>query len=161
MSSFQAVSVRVGELRLEDLGAIVVDADVITVLALSSAGVPVFVEVTFTGKWGGAGWQHAFECPLCGLAARVLAIDDHVAACGRCRRRRTVQSRQKNVRAWREGELADELTRFLLGRRIDVAQMRRTARKLRSRTVVRGQAALARAEAALAAANRALSDRHA
>lgn len=156
MSRVEAVSARVGELRLEDLGAEALDAESVNVTALNCAGVPTLIEVAFTEKWGGAGWQRAFSCPVCGAAARVLTLDDDVAACGRCRRRRTRQSREKNVRAWREGALADELARAVLRSCEDVLPLRATARRLQRRALGRADACVALADAAIRHANRAL-----
>lgn len=156
MNSFQAVSARIGVLRLDDLGALAGEGMSATVLALNAVGVPVLVQVSFTEKWGGRGWQRALRCPQCGAAARVLAINDDVAACGRCKRRRTPQSRQKNVRAWREGELADQLARAVLRGRPEVLPLRATTRRLERRAIAQADACIALAVGAVRHADRAL-----
>lgn len=160
MSSFQAISVRVGELRIEDLSAHVEHPERLTILALDAQGVPALVDVGFAQKWGN-GWSTAFECPLCSSPARVLLISNELVACGRCKRRPTLQSRRKNQASWREGHLADELARALLNEQPGKdLQMRSAARKLRRRALGNAEAALVLAAGAIGAANRALRQKH-
>lgn len=159
MNNFQAITLRPGVLRIEDLPAHV-RAGPLTVLALDASGIPIIVELRFAQKWGN-GWSAAFECPLCASPARVLAITDELVACGRCKRRPTLQSRCKNQREWAAGQLADELARALLNERPGKErQMRITARKLRRLALAKTDASLALAVGAIGAANRALREKH-
>lgn len=160
MSSFQATSVRIGELRIEDLPSHVGHPEHLTILALDAQGVPTLVEVGFAQKWGN-GWATVFACPLCASPARVLLVSNDLVACGRCKRRPTVQSRRKNQASWSEGQLADELAQALLNDQAGKdPQMRSTARKLRRRALGNAEASLALAAGAIGVANRALRQKH-
>src|SRR5690349_13237576 len=114
MTTFEAVSVRIGEVRLEDLLPQTDETETLTVLALDAHGVPVVLPLRFTSKWGGS-WQRALACPRCAGAARVLSITENVAACGKCWPRRTRQQQNKNSAEWgAEGKVADRLLRIVL-----------------------------------------------
>ncbi len=116
MTSFGAVatSFRIGEIRFEDVVRQVSDAEQVAVNVLDRRGLERQVHLRFTEKWGGS-WQRLLECPLCRRPARVLAVHDDSAACGRCRPRATAHHRHKNALAWRqEGALADEISRTVL-----------------------------------------------
>lgn len=110
----RAVSFRVGEIRLADVRPQLGEIGQFIVRVLDNVGIERQVHLRFTEKWGGS-WQRQLECPRCGGPARVLAVHDGAAACGRCRSRRTGHHRHKNSRAWREeGSLADQITRAAL-----------------------------------------------
>lgn len=181
MSTFQARSVRIGELRLGDLIDLAGDEPSLRVLAINEQGAPVVVDVAMTKKWGGNGWTQAFACPLCGLPARVLSIrtkqvtqsttsvsstahiprNNHSngVACGRCQRRPTLQARNKNRSDWAEARLADTLVRGLVGTRaIAPATARATARTLRRRSLARASACIDLAAAAVRSADQALKE---
>lgn len=179
MSTFQARSVRVGELRLDDLIHLVGDSPSLTVLAINEQAAPLVVDVAMTKKWGGNGWTSAFACPLCGLPARVLSIrtkqvtqsttfvssSSHIprnnhsngVACGRCQRRPTLQARNKNRSDWAEARLADTLVRGLLGNRA-ITPATATARTLRRRSLARASACIDLAAAAIRTADKALKE---
>jgi hypothetical protein len=160
MSNFQAVSVRVGEVRLADLVHLAGCLPSLRVLALNDLGVPVVVDVAMIEKWSSGGWTLAFACPRCSSPARVLSIHNDAAVCGRCWRRPTRQARDKNRSDWHEGQLADGLARGLLSTRtMNLPTPKGTARKLRKRSLARTGVCLALAVDAIRRADRALLKR--
>jgi ribosomal protein S27AE len=106
---------------------------------LDEAGVEGQVHLGFTEKWGGS-WQRQLQCPRCSRPARVLAVHDGVAACGRCTPRQTAHHKHKNSRAWREeGSLADEIVRTVLrgASSAGSSSVKRLANRLKARSAAR------------------------
>lgn len=112
--TFEAFSVRPGELRYADLGRVPVNVDNIDVTALDGDGVAVTGTVHFTLKWGATGWQRLFACPLCKEPCRVLGIHVGVFSCQSCIPRRTRQQLHKNRSDWSaDSGLVDRIVRTL------------------------------------------------
>jgi hypothetical protein len=130
-----AASLRVGEIRLEDIVHQVGEARQFVVHVLDRAGVALQIHLRITEKWGGS-WQRQLQCPQCNRPARVLAVHEGSAVCGRCAPRRTAHHRHKNSRAWRhEGALADEVARAALRGTSSRSRMRRLIGQLKERSL--------------------------
>jgi hypothetical protein len=156
MNTFEAVSVRPGELRLGDLAPEIQAGDMVTVQCLTGDGVPVRIMLNVTEKWAARAWIPALQCPCCSAPAWVLAIQLDAVACGRCIRRTPLQARRKNRARWRIDGLADHLALKLRTQSGDSRQLRRCAAKLARRAEADAKSVLELADASLVLANRAI-----
>ena len=100
-----AISIRVGEIRLEDVRQQTRPAagDVFEILALRSDGIAVVICLYFVEKWGARSWQLQLGCPRCGLPCRRLRDRGDTFCCARCGPRQTQQQQMKNTRYWTDG----------------------------------------------------------
>src|SRR5262249_33948267 len=105
MHRLEARSIRVGEIRLEDMQAQIEApaGEVFEVLALDVRGVPVVVQLTFAEKWCARFWQLQLACPRCGLPSRRLRDQGTGFCCARCEPRLTPEQRLKRTRFWIQG----------------------------------------------------------
>jgi hypothetical protein len=105
MHRLEARSIRVGEIRLEDIQAQIEPpaGDLFEVLALDARSVPVIVPLTFTEKWNARCWTPQLACPRCGLPSRRLRDQGAGFCCARCGPRLTVEQRLKRTRFWVQG----------------------------------------------------------
>jgi len=117
MKSFEvtAVSLRVGQIRLDDIAPQVGDAMSVEVVVVDLGGIVQHVPLAFTAKWGSRGWCRVFQCSRCHAPAQILQVEDNAGLCCRCCPRLTLSQRYRNNRSWgRADELLDKLTRSLL-----------------------------------------------
>jgi len=109
------VSLRVGQIRLDDIAPQIGDSPNVEVVVVDLAGVVQHVQLTFTEKWATRGWHRVLQCSLCQSPARVLHVEGGSGLCHRCCPRLTVSQRYRNNRSWtRADELLDQLIRSLL-----------------------------------------------
>ena len=116
MKSFGAIAIsfRVGQIHWADIASQVGAAEQFGVQLIDAAGDEQEVQLEIAEKWSG-GWSHQLRCPRCERPARVMAIANGKAACGRCRPRRTRHHSRKNSRWWRvTGKISDQVVRGLL-----------------------------------------------
>lgn len=106
MNRLEAVlSIRVGEIRLEDIQQQTrpIAGEVFQVLALRGDGIPVVVRLRFVEKWGARSWHLQLGCPRCGLPCRRLRDRGGAFCCARCGPRQTQHQQMKNTRYWTDG----------------------------------------------------------
>ena len=138
MKSFEvtAVSLRVGQIRLDDIAPQVGDAMSVEVVVVDLGGIVQHVPLAFTAKWGSRGWCRVFQCSRCHAPAQILQVEDNAGLCCRCCPRLTLSQRYRNSRSWgRADELLDKLTRSLLKaptRALDVRHRRIALRATKS-----------------------------
>ena len=114
VTAVTAVSLRVGQIRLDDIAPQIGRAPCAEVVVVDPGGEIQRVLVTFTGKWSG-GWHRALECSRCHSPARVLHVEAGSGLCQRCCSRLTFSQRYRNSGSWtRADELLDKLARSLL-----------------------------------------------
>jgi hypothetical protein len=98
-------SIRVGEIRLEDIQQQTrpIAGEIFELLALRGDGIPVVVRLRFVEKWGARSWHLQLGCPCCGLPCRRLRDRGDAFYCARCAPRQTKHQQLKNTKSWREG----------------------------------------------------------
>jgi len=138
MKSFEvtAVSLRVGQIRFDDIAPQIGNATSVEVVVVDLRGTVQHVPLTFTEKWATRGWDRIFRCSRCNAPARVLHVEDNAGLCSRCCPRLTFSQRHRNSRSWgRTDELLDKLTRSLLKastRALDIRHRRIAVRVTKS-----------------------------
>lgn len=102
MHRLEARSIRVGEIRLEDIQAQTEPARgrVLEVLALSAHRIPVTIPLGFAEKWGARSWQLQLACPRCASPCRRLRDSGDGFCCTRCHPCLSQQQRLKNTKFW-------------------------------------------------------------
>ena len=87
MKSFEAtaVSLRVGQIRLDDIAPQVGDAMSAEVIVVDLGGTVQHVPLTFTTKWSSRGWCRVFQCSRCHAPAQILQVEDNAGLCGSLR----------------------------------------------------------------------------
>jgi hypothetical protein len=153
MMTFGARSIRIGELRYEDLAPQVGGARNFEVLGLDARGVPLVLAVSMTEKFCRTGWHSRLACGCCGLPAGVLTISGKIAACRRCIAMQTLHHRRKNTKEWSTGgKVLDALLRAA-ARSGSERSAHRLARELRKVGRASVSATLAEAEVAMRGAD--------
>jgi len=151
-----AVSLRVAEIRLEDIVPQVGSAGHIEVVVVDASGAVQHVILTFTKKWAATGWQRAFECSRCTGPARLLHVVEGMGLCRRCNPLLTKHQRYKNSGSWTNSEkILDVLTRSVLKTltRPNRGKHRRLAARLVRNTLAGADAVLTQAHALVGAAD--------